>query len=117
MITAGPKPGPEENPEVFQARPIIRVVPFQAVSSTLPDHNSGQLKASRKKSGRVLPFFRVLPWPGRVLPGSTLTGRFRARARAGSNHYQLVRPQHFTHSQHFIVDVGNLFNTRLLACG
>ena len=28
----------------------------------------------------------------KILPGSTLQGRFWARARAGSNHYQLVRP-------------------------
>ena len=28
----------------------------------------------------------------KVLPGSTLPGRFRARSWAGSNHYRLVRP-------------------------
>ena len=95
-----PKARPGKTPKVFQAVPRIRVVPFWAVRSTLPDHNSGQLKACRKQPGRspeeYYPFFRVLPWPGRVLPGSTLPGRFRARA--GSNYNQLVRPQHFTHS-------------------
>ena len=48
--------------------------------------NWGQLKASWKWPGRVI------PWPGRVLPGSTLLGQFRARAQAGGYHYRLVRP-------------------------
>ena len=30
---------------------------------------------------------RVLPWPGRVLPSSTLPGCFRVQTWVGSNHY------------------------------
>ena len=57
-----------------------QVVPFWAKPS-------GQLKAPRKRP------VRVLPWPGRVLPSSTLPGHFCAQAPAGSNHFSLVRPK------------------------
>ena len=77
----------------FRAKVKYLVVPFRAkvvhfwakvVSFWVKP--SGPGKASRKRPGRVL------PWPGRVIPGSTLPGCFRARAQAGNNHYQLVRP-------------------------
>ena len=51
-----------------------------------PVENYGLLRAARKLT------VRVLPWHVRVLVLVPLQAAYRLRARAGSNHYFLVRP-------------------------